>query len=90
MTESQLIQLLDVFIIASNVLTAPFTWRMGRRWTAASQIVLAIVFTLVVWGRSGEHGSTFVLGVGCLLIIALIALTVMSLREMRRELAKPR
>ena len=90
MTESQLIQLLDVFVIASTVLTAPFTLRMGRPWTAASQVVLATLFALVVWGRSGEHWNTFVFIVCCVLMMALAALTVMSLREMRRELAKPR
>jgi hypothetical protein len=83
-------QLLDVFVIASSVLTAPFTVRAGRRWTAASQVTLAMLFAVMLWGRSGARFDTFALIVSSVLLIALLVLTVMSLRELRREMHKPR
>jgi hypothetical protein len=90
MTDSDLIGLTDVTVIALSVLTAPFMLRSGRRWCAATEAVTAVLFAIMLWGRSGERWNTAILIVLCVLMIALLALTVMSLSELRREMHEAR
>ena len=90
MTESGLLDVMGVFIVGSSVVIVPLTLRAGRPWNAASQAVIAIFIATVFWGKPDQLGKTFFTVVIIGLMIAVLVCSVMSLREIRGEIARTR